>query len=137
MKKLLCAALGSAAAFTGGSLGLASYILRIPRQSLEQALDWQRDHYDISWLETTPQEPYTVTSWDGYTLHAVVLRPAVELRAAQSSFFMVSLLIRCRWNGRGRFCPRPFPAGGCPPCAWNGPAPCTYRRRSAGRRRLR
>ena len=80
MKKLLCAALGSVAAFTGGSLGLASYILRIPRQSLEQALDWQRDHYDISWLETTPQEPYTVTSWDGYILHAVVLRPAVESR---------------------------------------------------------
>ena len=80
MKKLLCAALGSAAAFTGGSLGLASYILRIPRQSLEQALDWQRDHYDISWLETTPQEPYTVTSWDGYILHAVVLRPTVESR---------------------------------------------------------
>jgi serine/threonine-protein kinase len=47
-------------------------------QSLEKALEWQRDHYDISWLEGTPQEAYTLTSYDGYELHAVLLRPEEE-----------------------------------------------------------
>lgn len=78
MDKLLRVALGTGVLFGAGGLGLASYILRIPRQSLEEALQWQRDHYDISWLEHTPQEPYTVSSYDGYELHAVVLRPAEE-----------------------------------------------------------
>lgn len=78
MKKLLRVGLGTGILFSAGGLALASYILRIPRQSLEEALKWQRDHYDISWLESTPQEPYTVDSWDGYQLHAVVLRPKEE-----------------------------------------------------------
>lgn len=78
MDKLFRVALGTGVLFCAGGLALASYILRIPRQSLEQALKWQRDHYDISWLDSTPQESYTVSSYDGYRLHAVVLRPAEE-----------------------------------------------------------
>ena len=74
--KLLRVALGTSAAFAAGSLGLGSYITRIPRQSLSEALEWQRNHYDISWLDAVPQEPYTVPSWDGYELHAVLLRCA-------------------------------------------------------------
>lgn len=76
MKKWLNAALGTAVLFAAGSVGLASYVTRVPRQSLSEALEWQRQHYDISWLEDVPQEPYTLSSWDGYRLHAVLLRCA-------------------------------------------------------------
>ena len=78
MKKLMRGALGTAAAFAAGGVGLATYVTRIPRQSLGEALNWQRDHYDISWLEYTPQEDYTLPSYDGYELHAVLLRPKEE-----------------------------------------------------------
>lgn len=77
MKKLLALALcGGAAVFAAGGAGLAAYVTHVPRQTLDQALEWQRSHYDISWLDEVPQEPYTVNSWDGYELHAVLLRCA-------------------------------------------------------------
>jgi fermentation-respiration switch protein FrsA (DUF1100 family) len=78
MKKLLRVVLGTAALFAAGGVGLATYATRIPGQSLEKALEWQRDHYDISWLKDTPQEDYTLPSYDGYQLHAVLLRPEEE-----------------------------------------------------------
>jgi pimeloyl-ACP methyl ester carboxylesterase len=79
-KRIFAAALGLGALASASGLGLAQCVLRIPSQSLEDALEWQRAHYDISWLESVEQEPYTVSSWDGYLLHALLLRPQEESR---------------------------------------------------------
>lgn len=79
-KNLIVAAalgVGVGASLIGSGAGLASYVLRIPRQSLEEALDWQREHYDISWLDEAEQVSYDIPSFDGCRLHAVLL-PAEE-----------------------------------------------------------
>ncbi len=48
---------------------LASYSLRIKRQTLDEAWAWQSSHYDVSWYEGLEKDNYTVKSYDGYTLH--------------------------------------------------------------------
>ena len=49
---------------------LADYSMKIRRQTLEQARQWQSEHYDISWYDTIKKQDYTVKSYDGYVLHA-------------------------------------------------------------------
>lgn len=48
---------------------LADYSMKIRRQTLEQARQWQSEHYDISWYDTIKKQDYTVKSYDGYVLH--------------------------------------------------------------------
>ena len=52
----------------------AGYSLRIRRQTLEEARAWQEAHYDLSWYDPTEKTDYTVTSYDGYVLHAQFLK---------------------------------------------------------------
>jgi len=59
---------GAALAVGGGVM--ASYTLHGKRQTLEEALAWQKAHYDISWYEELETETYTVSCYDGYVLHA-------------------------------------------------------------------
>ena len=49
---------------------LADFSMKIRRQTLEQARQWQSEHYDISWYDTIKKQDYTVKSYDGYVLHA-------------------------------------------------------------------
>ena len=49
---------------------LADFSMKIRRQTLEQAGQWQSEHYDISWYDTIKKQDYTVKSYDGYVLHA-------------------------------------------------------------------
>ena len=49
---------------------LTDFSMKIRRQTLEQAGQWQSEHYDISWYDTIKKQDYTVKSYDGYVLHA-------------------------------------------------------------------
>jgi len=53
---------------------LASFSMKIRRQSLAEARAWQEAHYDISWYDALEKEDYTVASYDGYVLHAELLK---------------------------------------------------------------
>ena len=53
--------------------GLPAYVMRGKRQTLEEAFAWQSDHYDTSFYEKLEKKDYTVTSEDGYTIHAELL----------------------------------------------------------------
>ena len=44
------------------------------QQTLEEAHTWQEEHYDISWYDPMEKTDYTVTSYDGYVLHAQFLK---------------------------------------------------------------
>ena len=81
MKLLLILFLLALLAVMGLGFYLAAYSVRIRRQSLEDALKWQSERYDISWYNELEVEDYTVTSYDGYVLHAQLLRnPAPSKR---------------------------------------------------------
>ena len=56
---------------------IAAHIMRIPRHSLEAVWKWQAEHYDISWYDGLEKADYAVRSYDGYTLHAQLLRNPV------------------------------------------------------------
>ena len=56
----------------------ANYSMSIRRQTLEEARAWQEAHYDLSWYDPLEKEDYTVTSYDGYILHAQFLRNPVR-----------------------------------------------------------
>ena len=53
---------------------LAGYSMRIPSMTLEQARAWQEAHYDISWYDGLQKTDYTVSSDDGYVLHAQLIQ---------------------------------------------------------------
>ena len=53
---------------------LASYSMKIDGQTLEEALDWQMSHYDLSWFKEEMLEPVIVKSFDDYELHTYFLR---------------------------------------------------------------
>ena len=69
---LILLALASALGF-----GLAGYSMRIKRQSLDEAREWQEAHYDIRWYDGLEKQDYTVAADDGYVLHAQrIVNPA-------------------------------------------------------------
>lgn len=64
------AAAGAFAALAGaGGAAIARYTMNGHRQSLEEALRWQREHYDISWYPGLKKKNYLFTCSDGYELH--------------------------------------------------------------------
>lgn len=52
----------------------ANYSMSINRQTLDEAFAWQKAHYDLSWYDPLEKTDYTVTAWDGYILHAQLLK---------------------------------------------------------------
>ena len=66
------AVLAAAASLFTGFAGnyLASLSAGGKRQTLEEALEWQRGHYDISFADDLETFTYTVDGYEGYTLHA-------------------------------------------------------------------
>ena len=59
------------------SIGLATYAMTGKRQTYEEAYTWQSEHYDTGFYETLKKTDYTVTSYDGYILHARFLENPV------------------------------------------------------------
>lgn len=68
---ILLACLGLFAAF---GFYLAGNSTRIHPMSLEDARKWQADHYDISWYDGLEKADYEIVSFDGYVLHAQLLK---------------------------------------------------------------
>ncbi len=56
---------------------LSGVILQANRQTLEEAIAWQKDHYDISWFDGIDTDEYTVAGYEGYTLHVMLCRNPV------------------------------------------------------------
>ena len=56
------------------SLWLAGYVMTGRRQTLDEAMQWQSEHYDTGFYENLEKENYTVDSYDGYTLHVQLLK---------------------------------------------------------------
>ncbi|MBP3278618.1 MAG: alpha/beta hydrolase [Butyrivibrio sp.] len=58
----------------GLSWWMAGYVMTGERQTLEEAFDWQKDHYDTSFYDPLEKTEYTITGHDGYVLHALYLK---------------------------------------------------------------
>lgn len=58
-------------------IGLPAYIMTGKRQTLDEARKWQEEHYDVSFYDGLEKHDYTVKSYDGYTLHAQLLKNPV------------------------------------------------------------
>lgn len=56
------------------TLWLPSFIMTGNRQTLEEAMQWQTEHYDTSFYEGLPKTDYTVSGEGGYLLHAELLK---------------------------------------------------------------
>lgn len=56
------------------SLRLASFVMTGSRQTLDEAMQWQSERYDTSFYNDLEHTDYTVESFDGYVLHARLLR---------------------------------------------------------------
>ena len=50
------------------------FILKAPKQTLEQSMAWQKERYDVSFYDALEKEYYSITSFDGYELHVEFLR---------------------------------------------------------------
>ncbi|MBR1724155.1 MAG: alpha/beta hydrolase [Ruminococcus sp.] len=59
---------------TALTLWLPSFVMTGKRQTLEEALEWQSDHYDTSFYDKLEKTDYTISGEDGYTLHVQFLR---------------------------------------------------------------
>ena len=53
---------------------IAGFALAIKPCTPEESRAWQEEHYDLSWYDPLEKTDYTVTSYDGYVLHAQFLR---------------------------------------------------------------
>ena len=65
---MLLGLFGSAVFITPG------IIMSGKRQTLDEAMEWQSEHYDTSFYEELEKQDYTVTILDGYELHAQLLK---------------------------------------------------------------
>lgn len=72
-KKITAVAVVALAALAGAGVAGARMMLNFTmngnRQTLEEALAWQADHYDISFIDVLKRETYTINSFDDYVLH--------------------------------------------------------------------
>ena len=62
------------AALLGFGFYMAGYAMNGKRQTLDEARAWQEAHYDLSWYDALEKTDYTVESFDGYALHAQLVR---------------------------------------------------------------
>lgn len=50
-----------------------SFVMTGKRQTLEEAMQWQSEHYDTSFYQELERQDYVVEGYDGYLLHAELL----------------------------------------------------------------
>ena len=60
--------------FAPAVIGLARYVMKGRRQTLPQAMKWQRENYDVSFYGPLKKKDYTIKSFDGYELHVRLLK---------------------------------------------------------------
>lgn len=57
---------------------LAGFVMTGKRQSLDEAMKWQSEHYDTAFYDSLIKTKYTIDGYDGYTLHAELLENLVK-----------------------------------------------------------
>ena len=60
--------------FIAFSCMLARYAMHVKRQSFEEALNWQKDHYDTSFYDALEKTDYKIISYDGYVLPVQLIK---------------------------------------------------------------
>ncbi len=68
--------------FFAFSLFMAGFVMTGQRQTLDEAFEWQSEHYDTSFYEGLDKIDYTVPGYEGYELHVQLL---TDPKAAQKS----------------------------------------------------
>lgn len=63
-----------AALVLGAMFWLAGFVMTGKRQTQQEAMNWQSEHYDISYYEALEKKEYTVEGNEGYILHVELLR---------------------------------------------------------------
>ena len=53
---------------------MAGFVMTGKRQTLDEAMQWQSEHYDTSFYQALEKTDYIVTGADGYTLHVQLLK---------------------------------------------------------------
>ena len=53
---------------------LAGFTMTGNRQTIEEAMKWQSEHYDISFYEKVEKFEYTIRGYKDYILHAELLK---------------------------------------------------------------
>lgn len=61
-------------AFVIVSYRMASFVMTGKRQTFDEAMNWQSERYDTSFYNGLERETFTVTGFDGYILHAELLK---------------------------------------------------------------
>lgn len=56
------------------TLWLPSFIMTGKRQTIEEAMKWQSEHYDVSFYDQLEKSEYVVEGHEGYVLHAELLK---------------------------------------------------------------
>ena len=63
----------------GAGFFVARFSLGVHPQPLAEARNWQEEHYDLSWYDPMEKTDYTVSGFDGYQLHAQLLKNPADL----------------------------------------------------------
>ena len=74
LKILLFVLLAAVILLLLAAIWLPTFIMTGKRQTLDEALLWQSEHYDASFYQDLEKTGCTVTAHEGYTLHAELLR---------------------------------------------------------------
>lgn len=57
---------------------LSNYSLNINRQSYDEALNWAKEHYDISWFNKNDENAYVIKSFDDYEIHMYFYKNQID-----------------------------------------------------------
>lgn len=68
----------SLVALTGAGAFLSKNTMKGNRQTYEEAIKWQKDHYDISYFDDVSTEKYIVKGYEDYDLHVMFCRSNKE-----------------------------------------------------------
>lgn len=73
MKIVLIIVLVLVILFFAFSLFMAGFVMTGQRQTLDEAFEWQSEHYDTSFYEGLSKTDYTIPGYEGYELHVELL----------------------------------------------------------------
>lgn len=74
IKMLIGVIIAGALLFTAACMRLAASVMTGYRQTLDEAMEWQSAHYDVSFYQGLEKTDYVVSAHNGYVLHVQELR---------------------------------------------------------------
>lgn len=57
---------------------LSNYSLNINRQTYDDAINWAKEHYDISWFDKNNEKAYVIKSFDDYEMHMYFYKNRID-----------------------------------------------------------